>query len=241
MNQVGNREYRGNPLLVDSQLYNGEARFEWYFAPKQRFSLAGFYKKINRPIEAFINSNFITSYANAPKATLYGAEVDVQKTFSLGDSGFFAQREFMVIANYTHTQSKLKVSANDTATVFGAFSTNATDYFRHGAKLPGQSDHIVNLELGFEHQDRLSQQTLLVTYASDRVVSRGVFGSPPQPDVYERPGIRVDLVLREGVKLLKREVELKLEVRNLTGRRHVEFQRSGANRLDFNLLIAAEN
>ena len=43
-----------NPLLVDSKLTNAEARVEWYFASEQRLSLAGFYKKIDKPIETFI-------------------------------------------------------------------------------------------------------------------------------------------------------------------------------------------
>lgn len=229
-----NREYRGNPLLTDSQLYNAEARFEWYFAPKQRVTLAGFYKRIDRPIESFLNPGFTISFANAPKATLYGLEADVQKTFKLSDSGFFASRDLLVITNYTYTKSSLNVAAGDQTTVFGAFSTKATDYFTNGAKLTGQSDHIVNLELGFEDRDRLSQQTLLLTYASDRVISRGVFGSPPQPDVIERPGLRIDFVAREGIMLFNREVELKFEARNLTRRRHVEFQKSGARRFDVN-------
>lgn len=229
-----NREYRGNPLLVDSQLYNGEARLEYYFAPQQSIAVAGFYKRIDKPIEAFINTSFTTSYANAPKATLYGVELDLHKNFQLADSGFFAARRFNVNMNYTYTQSKLKVGPSDTTTVFGAFSTNASDYFNDGAQLTGQSNHIANLELGFDNQDKLSQQTLLVSYASDRVVSRGVFGSPPQPDIYERPGVRIDFVVREGIKLFSRELELKFEARNLTGRRHVEFQRVGGTRLDFN-------
>jgi hypothetical protein len=90
------------------------------------------------------------------------------------------------------------------------------------------------MQLGLENQDRLSQQTILVTYASDRVISRGVFGSPPQPDVLERPGFRLDFVAREGVNLFGGELELKFEARNLTGRRHIEFQKSGSNRLDVN-------
>ena len=229
-----NREYRGNPLLVDSQLYNAEARFEWYFAPEQRFSLAGFYKRIDKPIEAFLNSNFTTSYANAPRATLYGIEVDAKKNFDLAEEGFFANRKLVVIGNYTFTKSKLKVKAGDQTQVFGAFSTNALDYFTDGAQLTGQSDHIVNVELGLENQDKLSQQTLLLTYASKRVVSRGVIGSPPQPDIYERPGLRLDFVAREGVKVLGSEVELKFEARNLTGQRHDEYQQSGANRIIVN-------
>lgn len=229
-----NREYRGNPLLVDSQLYNAEARLEWYFAPQQRVSAAGFFKRIDNPIEAFINPNFTTSYANAPRAILFGAEFDVQKEFSLGDSGFFAPRKLVVVGNYTFTKSELQVKATDQTKVFGAFSTKASDFFTDGAKLTGQSDHIINLQLGLENGDKLSQQTLMVTYASDRVISRGVFGSPPQPDVNERPGIRLDFVMREGFDVFGQELELKFEARNLTGRRHREFQKSGDNVLDVN-------
>lgn len=229
-----NREYRGNPLLIDSQLYNAEARFEWYFATGQRFSLAGFFKKIKNPIEAFINSSFITSYANAPEAQLYGLETEVKKDVVLGGNGFFANRRAVVIGNYTFTKSKLKVGANDKTEVFGAFSTAARDFFQDGAKLTGQSDHIVNLELGLENDDKLSQQTFLITYSSDRGVSRGVFGSPPQPDILEVPGLRVDFVAREGISLLGQEVELKFEARNILGRRHIEYQQSGANRLETN-------
>ncbi len=229
-----NREYRGNPLLTDSQLYNGEARLEWYYAPQQKVSVAGFYKRIDNPIEAFINSTFTTSYANAPRATLYGAELDAQKDFSLAETGFFAPRKLVVVANYTFTKSRLHVKAGDKTQVYGAFSTAATDYFKDSAKMTGQSDHIINMQLGLENQDRLSQQTILVTYASDRVISRGVFGSPPQPDVLERPGFRLDFVAREGVNLFGGELELKFEARNLTGRRHIEFQKSGSNRLDVN-------
>jgi len=233
-----NRQYRGNPLLVDSQLYNAEARFEWYFAPDQRLSVSGFYKKIDKPIEAFVTGgDLTTSFANAPKATLYGAEVEFQKNFNL--DGLFkaqslAERRIVLTANYTYTKSKIKVSATDTTAVFGAFSSRAADYFRDGGALTGQSDHIANIQVGLEHPDRLSQQTILLNYASDRVISRGLNGSPPQPDIIERPGFRLDFVAREGIEVLGKEIELKFEARNITGQRHEEFQQSGKNRIDVN-------
>ncbi len=234
-----NRAYRGNPLLVDSQLYNGEVRFEYYFAREQRFAVAGFYKKIKNPIEAFISGgDLTTSFANAPEATLYGAELEVVKYFdlsSLGDGdSLFATRRFVTSANYSYTKSKLKVKASDTTRVFGAASTIATDYFRNGTPLTGQSDHIVNLQLGIEDTEKLSQQTILVSYSSDRVISRGLNGSPPQPDVIERPGLRVDFVARQGVVLAGKDIELKFEARNIFGRGHEEFQKSGSNRIDIN-------
>jgi len=232
-----NRQYRGNPLLTDSQLYNAEARYEWYFAREQRVSIAGFYKKIDHPIEAFTSFNdntTVTSYANAPKATLYGAEVETQKYFDLagvGGGAFWASHRVVVIANYTYSKSKLKVGASDPVAVYASSSTKASDFFRDGAPLTGQSDHLVNLEFSLENKNRLSQQTLLFTYASKRVTSRGAGGLP---DIYEKPGIHLDFVARQGLSLFGVATDLKLEVRNITGTRYQELQESGANKIYLN-------
>ena len=229
------RLFRGNPLLTDSKLFNAEARWEWYFAREQRVSLAGFYKKIDRPIEAFTgfsDNQPQTSFANAPRAQLYGAEVEVQKYFDLASlGGFFANRRLVTIANYTYTKSEIQVRNGDTVAIFGTSVQPASNVFKDGLPLTGQSNHLANLQLGLEHPDRLSQQTLLLTYASKRVTSRGPVG---QPDIVENPGLRLDLVLREGVTFLGREVDFKFEARNLTGRKREEFQQSGANRVDIN-------
>ncbi|MCT2559501.1 TonB-dependent receptor [Tsuneonella sp. YG55] len=233
-----NRSYRGNSGLVDSQLYNAEARVEYYFAPQQRISLAGFYKRIENPIEAYVRNfggDFVTSYANAPEASLYGAEFEAVKYWPLSDlgGGFFAPRRVVTIANYTFTRSKLSVAAGDT-TMIDQQTGLATDYFIDGSPLTGQSDHIVNLQLGLENTDRLSQQTLLLAYASERVVSRGLNGTPPQPDVIEKPGLNLDFVWREGFNLLGKEMEAKFEARNILGTRHQEFQQYEGNRIDVN-------
>jgi len=231
-----NRSYLGNPLLKDSRLYNGEARVEYYLSNEERISLSGFYKQIKDPIESFVfGQDVTTSYANAPEADLYGAELEVQKYFGLYDwGGFFETRRFVVIGNYTYTKSKIKVGPNDTTAVFGAASSIASDYFRDGAPLTGQSDHLVNLQLGLEDEDSLSQQTILISYASERAVSRGLNGSPPQPDVIEKPGLSVDFVAREGFKVFGREIEVKAEVRNIFGTDHEEFQQFGDNYIDVN-------
>ena len=233
-----NRLYRGNPLLTDSQLFNAEARYEWYFGTDEQVSVAGFFKRIDNPIESFVSFSdnlVITSFANAPKADLYGVEVETQKYFDLEDiasGAFWASRRALLIANYTYTQSKLKVGATDTTAVFASAATLATDYFRDGAPLTGQSDHLINLQFGLQDYDKLSQQTFLLSYASKRVTSRGGSG---QPDVVELPGIRLDFVAREGFVIAGKTVELKLEVRNITGTKNQEFQESGANRVYFNL------
>lgn len=232
-----NRTYLGNPLLQDSQLYNAETRAEWYFDAGQRLSASLFYKKIDKPIEAFVTALSglaTTSYANAPEAQLYGAEFELTKTFDLAGGFWPAGQQLVLVGNYTYTKSQLKVGADDTVQVFASSSGIATDFFQDGAPLTGQSDHLANVQIGLENEERLSQQTLLLTYASDRVVSRGLNGTVPQPDVIERPGFRLDLVVREGFEAFGREAELKAEVRNITGRRHEEFQQVGTNRIDVN-------
>ena len=232
-----NRQFRGNPSLTDSELWNAELRYEWYFAKDQRLTAAGFFKKIENPIEAYTSlstdSVANTSFANAPKALLYGGEIEVQKYFALdtlSDSAFWASRRLVLIGNYTFTKSEIQVGAGDTTVINGVVQ-DARNFFFDGSPLTGQSDHLVNFQIGLEDQDKLSQQTLLVTYASPRVTSRGPSG---QPDIREKPGISVDFVARQGINLLNKEIELKFEARNLTGRKYQEVQESGDNRIFLN-------
>ena len=232
-----NRAYRGNPLLVDSEFVNGEARFEWYFAPEERMSVAGFYKKLDRPIEAFTGFNDntpVTSFANAPEATLYGAELEMQKYFPLDaiwSGNFFSTRRAVVIGNYTFTNSSIGVGPNDTVSVFGTSTQPARNFFTDGSQLTGQSDHLVNFQFGLEQMGNLSQQTILLSYASDRVTSRGAAGLP---DIYESPGLRVDVVFRQGLSFFQQDVEAKFEARNLFGTGYKEFQERGGNVVYYN-------
>jgi len=229
-----NRYFQGNPLLTDSQLWNFEGRYEWYFAPDQRFSLSGFYKRINHPIEVFLqpqgDNGVITSFANAPRAQLYGAEAEMQKYFDLGD-GLFTGRRAVAIANYTFSKSHLQVSDTDQVALYQAGTQPATNLFIDNAPLTGQSDHLANLEIGLEAKDHVSQQTFLLSYASKRVTSRGLRGFP---DVYEHPGFRLDFVAREALTLGGIPAEAKFEVRNITGTDYQEYQQVGDQRAYYN-------
>jgi TonB-dependent receptor len=234
------REFTGNPFLQDSQLFNAEARYEWYFAPGQRLSLAGFYKKIDNPIEAAAffagGGQLRTGFANAPQAELYGAEVEVQAHLPLSRLGgaFWATRRLLFVGNYTYTQSR--ITADDSTIIGPDLQPVAANLlFRDGAPLTGQSDHLVNVQLGVEDTQSVSQMTFLLTYASDRVTNRGpIQGLLRQPDIVERPGLRLDFVARQEVSLFGSPIELKFEARNLFGQDYEEFQQRGDNRLDIN-------
>ncbi len=230
-----NRQYNGNPSLVDSELTNFEVRGEYYISRGSRFSLAGFYKTIDNPIEAFSSfsdNEQLTRFANAPRATLYGAEVDAQYTIDLMDmGGAFETKELLLLANYTWTQSQIQVQPGDTTSVFPSADAPASNYFRDGVPLTGQSDHLANVQLTLEDTEDLQQLTILANYASKRVTSRGTAGLP---DIVENPGFTLDLVVRQGFQLAGSEGELKLEARNITGRDNFEFQSNGTDRVDIN-------
>ncbi|MCW4460449.1 TonB-dependent receptor [Sphingomonas sp. BT-65] len=232
------RLFFGNPALVDSQLYNAEARYEWFFGRNERLTAAGFYKKIKNPIEqvsAFptLDSRITTGFSYVPEAQLYGGEIELQKYFPLDVLGgdFWSTRRLLLIANYTYTHSE--ITADDTlvpdinAGPGGIVLRPANLLYRDGAPLTGQSDHLVNFQFGIEDTEKTSAITLLVNYASERVTARGASNASGVgflPDVYEKPGIRLDVVARQAIEVFGGEIELKFEARNLTGTRFEEFQ-----------------
>ncbi len=227
------RQFIGNPLLIDSQLYNAEARLEWFFARDQRVTAAGFFKKIDNPIEAvaFVaggSTSLQTGFSNAPSAKLWGGEIETQKYFALDTLGgdFFATKRLVVIANYTYTKSEIQ-SGNQLvpSPILGAPAVQSSLLFDDGAPLVGQSDHLVNFQLGFEDTASLSQLTVLFNYASERVTNRGpVVEGVRLPDIIEKPGLTIDLVARQGFELAGADFELKFQARNLTKTRYQEYQ-----------------
>jgi TonB-dependent receptor len=222
----------GNPFLVDTELTNFEGRYEWYLGRDQRVQLGAFYKKLKKPIETVAFSagggDILTTFANAPRATLWGIEAEAQKTFAISDEGFFADRRIFVSANYTYSQSKIKVRDGDTTRPAEGNGEDrpATLFFRDGDRLTGQSNHLANLQFGLQREGKLSEQTLLFTYASDRVTQRGPNDTP---DLIERPGVRLDVVMREEISFGSFPIELKAEARNITGTGYRETQRLGSS------------
>lgn len=242
------RLFFGNPALVDSELLNFEGRYEWFFGRGERVTLAGFYKKIDKPIEqvsAFptLDSRITTGFSYVPSATLYGGEIEFQKYFPLDflNGQFFATRRVVLIGNYTYTQSAIKADGtlvpDINAGPGGIILRPANLLFRDGAPLTGQSDHLVNIQIGIEDTETTSQATLLFSYASERVTARGASNASGVgflPDVVEKPGIRFDFVARQGFEISGKQFELKFEARNLTGTRYQEYQNFGTSQVFIN-------
>lgn len=221
------RTFIGNPYLTDTEILNLDARYEMYFDRGQALTAGVFFKKLDRPVEAVVvqqSASVFQTYLNAPEAILYGAEIDFKRVFDSPIKGaFFDSKEFLVQANYTYTTSEVKAGSGDVVYPLqaGGQPRPATDFIIDGTRLQGQSEHIANLQIGWEDEAARSQLTLLANYASERVTARAPAG---QPDFLQDPGINLDLVFKKGFDLRGKAFTLDIKAKNLLKEDFEEYQ-----------------
>jgi hypothetical protein len=231
------RLFIGNPFLVDTELLNLDARYEWYFGKGEFFTAGLFGKQLDNPVEAIVNEAGATvqqTYINAPEALLYGAELEIKKYFDTPiRASWWGENRLYVAANYTYTQSEVKVDAGDVVFPLsgGGAPRPAIDLVRDGSAMQGQSEHLANLQLGIENNAAKRQWTLLLTHVGERISARG---RPGQPDLIQNPGTIVDLVLRQGFAAFGQDLTFAFEGRNIFGEDFEEFQELGGGRVDIN-------
>lgn len=227
------RSFIGNPFLKDTEITNLDARYEWYYDAGQYVTAGLFFKRLDNPVEAVSLTGLTQSYVNAPQADLQGVEFDYKGLFDAPVKGaFFDSKKWLVQANYTYTDSSVTVKAGDKVEdVKNNYAlVDAALYIKDGAKLQGQSEHVLNLQFGWEDEEAKSQATLLVTYVSERISVRGL-GTPLDPDTYQEPGTQLDFVWRKGFDAFGRDLNLQLEARNLLGTEYKEYQDYATGRL----------
>lgn len=229
------REYRGNPALIDSEISNLDARLEYYFGRQQFVTFGGFYKDIERPIEEVIipttGSGETTRFINAPKAILYGAEAEYRTTFEMPfDIPFLKDASWLFSVNYTYTFSEVQAAAGDIVVdPSDGIGKPASAFGLDGSKLQGTSENVANLQFGYDTGK--SQLTLLVGWVDERIARRGLGALP---SVIEYPGVNMDLVYRRDIKIGASDFTLGVSGRNLLGEDHEEYQNSALGRTEVN-------
>jgi outer membrane receptor protein involved in Fe transport len=174
------------------------------------------------------------SYINAPRATLYGAEIDAKKYLDLPiEAAWWGEKRLYLAGNYTYSKSEVKVEDGDTVVPLGfnGLPQDATLFVRDASQMQGQSEHLANLQIGIEDPNSRTQATLAATYVGKRISARGRAG---QPDIMQEPGTMLDLILRKGVDIGQTEVTVSLEARNLLDTEYQEYQKMGGGRVDIN-------
>jgi len=244
-----NERFVGNPFLVDTEITNYDARFEWYFGRDQFITAGLFYKELENPIVEFLRNSAedpVTSFMNAPEGEIYGFEIEFEKTFDLtevfGPDGFWDDAEVFVNTNYTYSQSELKVSAGDQVILPGTPPSgtdlivvpvvdDASTRIVNGQRLNGQSDHILNLQVGWESETTGARTALLLNWSSDQVRSIEFITAQLDtlqasiPEVIEEPPLTLDLVHNRTIDVpTAGEFDIRFAVRNILGEGYEAYQ-----------------
>ncbi len=244
----------GNPFLENSESTNFDARLEYYFGANQFFTIGGFYKDLTNPIEEFIFNGLgesnATSFINAPSAELYGIEVEFERKFLISDDlpvvgGWFGGQDFVVRSNYTFTDSSVSADGNvnivppsvDPSLGVVPVVLPAAGLYSDGRQLQGQSDHLVNIQLGIENYDAGWDAFLLLNYTSQRI--RAVEDrSNGLPSIDEQLPLSLDFVLNVPFELRGGDYEFGFKIQNILDDKYEAFQELGDSRIvtdDYNI------
>ncbi|WP_244072394.1 TonB-dependent receptor [Nitrosomonas sp. PY1] len=179
-----NQETIGNPKLKQTAITNWDARWEYYLSPTENIFAGFFWKDLTNPIEliAVQGTAGLNTYQNIDKGKVYGVELELMKKLDIIHP---ALHHFYIGGNYTWSLSNAQLNAEN----LQAQTTN-------NRPLQGHSEHIVNLQLGYDNPVWKTQATLLYNVASERIMAAGIRGAP---DKYERPFNQLDFVVSQNL------------------------------------------
>lgn len=183
---------KGNPDLQRSKNTNADLRFEYFPAAGEILSASVFYKSFNDPIEQVNQGNDVLSYANADKANVYGAEIEIRKKLDFINSGLFRNLTFS--SNVAYIKGSVK---------FNDVQTNSP--------LQGQSPYLINAGLTYSSSSDGFSANLLYNRVGPRLRFRAVGGNAL--NIFERPRDVMDFQVSK--RFLKNKLEAKITVNDI--------------------------
>ncbi|HLF12865.1 MAG TPA: TonB-dependent receptor, partial [Gammaproteobacteria bacterium] len=152
---------RGRPGLRTSPINNLDVRGEWFFDSGDNFTASLFYKDIDDPIEtaegAGSDNNVFVTFVNAESAEIKGLEIEWLKNLEpLSDRWGRWVAPFFVAGNLTLSDSELTV---------GNVGLDLTNPVR---PMTGHSDHVANVQIGFDSSNGAHSWSLVYNTFSER-------------------------------------------------------------------------
>lgn len=197
----------GFDSLQASVINNFDIRFETYPGDGQSFSVGGFYKNINNPIEQVtkpvandVNRNI--TYRNSKTATIYGGEIEYR----------------LKLNKLSKVLSDFIWSAN-AAIMFSEVVTESRK-----RPLQGQSPFVVNSSLFYTNRKIGFSYTLSYNLVGPRIFS---VGNTQIPDFYENSRHVLDLQLAQNIG---KKWEIKLNFADLLAQNSILYQNSDNNK-----------
>ncbi len=177
----------GNPELKRTLIQNFDVRYELFPGKGQNFSVSGFYKMFQNPIEQTQNpkaANTEITYKNVGDATLYGVEVEFVQTLKIISTKL---DNFKWGFNASYIKSQVKVDSLEYA-VRKEIDENASET----RPMYSQSPYIFNTYLNFDNDSNTFSANVSFNIFGKRLalVSQGDL-----PDIYEMPRPSLDVNL----------------------------------------------
>lgn len=203
---------KGNVDLKRSLNTNLDARFEWYPSAGESFTVSGFYKNFENPIEQTVNpaSNAdkrIYEYSNAASALAKGIELEVRKKLNFTDIKWI--QNITIFANVSYIQSDV---------LFTQGSSNAK------RSLQGQSPYLFNEGIQYTGDKGLSL-SLMHNFVGQRISTVGYLG---YADIYERGRHIIDFQIAK--KLMKQKAEFKLTLADILAQDEIFYQNNNTDK-----------
>lgn len=193
----------GEPNLKRTLIQNADLRYEFYPKSGELISIGGFAKNFDDPIELRMDpgsngDRWLFNYANADKAVLYGAELEIRKSLNFISENL---NSITFLGNVTVLKSKVTLTSEQGSGV-------KTEQDR---PLYGQSPYLING--GFQFTKNTWNATALYNRIGPRLYLVGDPNGAGFYDIYEKPRNVIDLQVSK--KLINNNGELKLTVGDL--------------------------
>ena len=171
--ELGTR-VKGNSRLQFSELTHYDLRAEWFFESGNNVTATLFYKDIANPIESTrlpgSDDDVILTFENSLSGKIYGLELEALRDIGAG---------FFVSSNLTLSNSKI-------------MSPEGQGYTNTERSMTGQSDYVLNAQVGFDSDDGKHSASLSYNLYGERLffAARNIGN---HQDAFEKPFNSLDL------------------------------------------------
>jgi len=195
---------KSNPLKI-TEIDNYDVRFEWYFASGESFTVGAFYKDFTNPIEWTYfprGEGIIREPRNALGAKLKGIEAELETFLPYLNKGsswdWWQRKDVFLKINGSVIDSNIELSAGV-----------ATDQNR---SLQGQSNALLNLQVGFDDPVTGERLAVLYNFTGSRIQDVALFGAP---NFVEQPPQMLNLTYARTIHMNSGTYEISFEAENL--------------------------
>lgn len=211
---------RGNPFLYTSDNYNFDLKWEVFPAKSELYSLAGFGKFIQNPInkifEAATGQTQMTYANSGDMAMVIGLEAEVKKNIidrmSIEDTTKLKYQllgGFNISALYSRQDLSTSKVVNETRKDGTSYTTPVFTYTN--TALQGASPLVVNLDLTYRMKLKTyePQFTVTMNYFMDRLYA---IGAQASGNSYEKGFVSLDLITKH---VFSKKLNASFNIRNL--------------------------